>query len=76
MSSPWEGQEGALWQGRLPGLGKEGWEPGSIPPPPHPVHTPQVKAPAKCLWLPALPGLCPLLSCPSVEHKGYRKHEG
>lgn len=37
---------------------------------------PQVKAPAKCLWLPALPGLCPLLSCPSVEHKGYRKHEG
>lgn len=38
--TPWEGQEGAPWQGRLPGLGKGGWEPGSIPPP-HPVHTPR-----------------------------------
>lgn len=60
--------------GQAAWLREGGWEPRSIPPPPHAY--PQVKAPAKCLWLPALLRLCPLLSCPSVEHKGYRKHEG
>lgn len=58
----------AAWLRGAPGA-------GGHPAPPI-LCIPQGRGPAKCLWLPALPGLCPLLSCPSVAHKGYRKHEG
>lgn len=52
-----------------------GWELGSILLPPI-MCIPLGQGPCKVPLAPALPGLCPLLSCPSVSHKGYRKHKG